>query len=112
MGLDSIWKVPDGVDHPVFKPALNLCGGLFSGSGRGSFRGKVYTDFIEQVSGVSLYQEEMTNQDVVRIADALSVYDPTDEDLNNYDPTVEEINDLSRMFTEYGDVGATLLGWW
>jgi hypothetical protein len=72
----------------------------------------VYAGFIKHVSGVSLYQEEMTNQDVVRIADALSVYDPTDEDLNNYDPTVEEINDLSRMFTEYGDVGATLLGWW
>ena len=112
MGLDSIWKMPDGVNHPAFEPALDLCGGHFSGSGRGSFRGKVYNEFIEHVSGISLYQEEMSNCDVVRIADALSIYDPTDMDLENYDLTAEEVHDLYRMFTEYGDAGATLIGWW
>jgi hypothetical protein len=50
MGLDSIWKMPDGVNHPAFEPALDLCGGLFSGFGQGSFRGKVYNEFIEHVS--------------------------------------------------------------
>jgi hypothetical protein len=48
----------------------------------------------------------------VRIADALSIYDPTDMDLENYDLTAEEVHDLYRMFTEYGDAGATLIGWW
>lgn len=112
MGLDSIWKMPDEQDHPVFEPNLNLCGGLFSGFGQGSFRGKVYNDFIEYVSGVSLYQEEMENGDVRRIATALATYTPTDADLKAYEITFDEVHDLYRMFTEYGDVGATLVGWW
>jgi hypothetical protein len=48
----------------------------------------------------------------VRIADALSIYDPTDMDLENDDLTAEEVHDLYRMFTEYGDRRGNLIGWW
>lgn len=112
MGLDSIWKMPDGVNHPVFDPALDLCGGLFSGFGQGSFRGKVYNEFIEHVSGISLYQEEMSNADVRKVARSLATYDSRSKDLVAFEITLAEIDDLTRMFTEYGDAGATLVGWW
>jgi hypothetical protein len=112
MGLDSIWKMPDEQDHPVFEPNMNLCGGLFSGFGQGSFRGKVYNEFIEYVSGISLYQEEMSNTDVRKVARSLATYDSRSKDLVAFEITPAEIDELTRMFTKYGDAGATLVGWW
>lgn len=90
----------------------HLCDGLFSGSGQGSFRGKVYNEFIEHVSGISLYQEEMSNADVRKVARSLATYDSRSKDLVAFEITLAEIDDLTRMFTEYGDAGATLVGWW
>ncbi len=54
---------------------IQLCGGMNSGTG-GSFRGKVYADVVEHVSGVSLY-EEWIPPDVVRaMAEAFDRCDP------------------------------------
>lgn len=113
MGLDSFWEVPEGTKEPTFDPPLRLCGGMFSGHGKGSFRGKVYYSAIQEVSGVSLYQERMEPGDVKRIADALAAYEPTEEWLERHNIlSMKEWNDLVRMFRGYADVGASLLGWW
>jgi hypothetical protein len=49
MGLDCFW-VRRG--HKVtFDPPLNLVGRVFSGHGKGSFRGQIYANFIKSVSG-------------------------------------------------------------
>ena len=57
MGLDSFWRHPiEGTPDLEFNPPLTLCGGMLSGNGQGSFRGKVYEDVIKSITGVSLYQ--------------------------------------------------------
>jgi hypothetical protein len=116
MGLDSIWALrPEHereveAEHPVFDPPLRLCGGLCSNYGHISFRGGYYSWFIEDVSGVSLYQTRVPNEGIRRIAEALERYTPTPEDLEAF--TQEELNDLKRMFRAYADAGAWLAGWW
>ena len=119
MGLDSFWMYGDEPLYLDFDPELNLIGGMFSGSGAGSFRGKSYSDFIENISGVSLYQEDMPNEDVVRIAEALentsmeTKVSLLKEDWGGMEDNYEQhITDVTRMFRSYADYGATLHGWW
>jgi hypothetical protein len=125
VGLDSIWGSETPIIEPVFDPPLNLCGGLFYGHGSGSFRGKVYAEIIEAVSGISLYREKIPNSDVVKIADALegTPFEIAKEyfvkyygDDKNQEKTDEKnkqaYGDLKRMFRAYADAGATLYGRW
>lgn len=135
MGLDSMWKMPDESDpHPEFDPPVNLCGGMLSGHGAESFRGKVYSPLIEELCGqeCSLYQDEMTNDRVLYIAETLekfmkaadtekcpccgekpaTVCMPPDTWFLKPEFTVQELHDLARVFRVYGDAGATLHGWW
>jgi hypothetical protein len=124
MGLDSYWLKDEETHTPMeleFEPELNLISGIMSGSGSGSFRGKAYSDFIERISGISLYQETMPNSEVHKIANALEDTDTDvmrqyfkdewgfDESKEYYD---QHINDLTRMFRAYADAGAILHGWW
>ena len=119
MGLDSFWKLPKGTRKPVFKPELILVGGLFSGHGKGSFRGKIYSDIIEAITGESLYQEEIPNTTIREMAEKLNNFSPTEAFLKDhaaYKQTpsehLEEYNNLRRMFNEYAKRGASLHGWW
>lgn len=96
----------------MFKPELNLCGGMFSGHGSGSFRGKVYNPVIEEIADVSLYQDEIPNETVRAIADKLEACPFEEAPGNGYGMTAEEYADLKRMFRAYADAGATLKGWW
>lgn len=120
MGLDNYWFVgseddPQEVIVP-FDPPLHLIGGIFSGHGSGSFRGKVYAGVIEAVSGVSIYDDQ-DNATVKRIADALDDYTGNPyEQLEEWGLTQEEaeahFKDLQRMFRAYADRGAWLHAWW
>lgn len=120
MGLDSFWHPPEDTDviPPSFNPELKLCGGMFSAHGQGSFRGKVYNDLIERVTGVSLYQEVIDNDTVRAMADKLaslpvaSVPGSIYKQATSWDTSPEEIKDLQRMFKGYADAGYTLKGWW
>lgn len=108
MGLDSFWVHPDGEDvpHPEFDPPLRLCGGMFSGNGSGSFRGKVYEDLVREVTGHSLYQEVIDNETVRAMADDLAVL----QNCSSRD-NIEQ-KDIARMFRAYADAGFELKGWW
>lgn len=121
MGLDSYWRKPADKEHtqpPVFEPELRLCGGMLSGHGAGSFRGKVYSDLVERVTGESLYQEVIDNATVCKMADALDKWEPVPEPASIYGRqvqwayTIEELRDLKRMFRAYADAGYELGGWW
>lgn len=113
MGLDNFWEVPDPSKAPKFKPKLHLCGGLCSDNGTGSFRGKVYSEVIEGVSGISLYQEVITNEQVKLIADSLQDTEYKHaKKYSGWDLTKEEYADLVRMFTQYAKAGAILKSWW
>ena len=69
MGLDTyaVFPVPtyregeelldlEQAPSHLFAGVDGLCGGMFSGHGNGSFRGKVYNDFVEEITRESLYQ--------------------------------------------------------
>lgn len=113
MGLDSILvnnsRFPfENVD---IDPPLRLCGGMLSGNGSGSFRGKVYNDVVEYVTGVSLYQELIAADVVKQMADKLEA--KTFVQLKNiFDVNEQEWINLQRMFRAYADRGACLAGWW
>ena len=121
MGLDSIWVMPatgdvvDGVivekEHPVFEPPLQLVTGILCNEGI-TFRGKVYDSFIDEISGISLYQVDMSNKDVKDIADALEKLALDADLLSKFDISSIELADLQRMFRTYADAGAILHGWW
>jgi len=115
MGLDNFWELPDGSEPPDLNPPLNLCGGMFSGHGGGSFRGKVYNGLIEEITGVSLYQDKIDNDTIIEMALALSEVDPGSEVIrrhSGWDTAEDEFKDLVRMFMTYAEMGAVLRGWW
>ncbi len=124
MGLDNFWELPKGNKETTFEPPLELCGGMFSSHGEGSFRGKVYNSLIETVTGESLYQEKIKPSTVRKMSASLSSteFDALPEHFRATSPeiassstcsvTKEEYEDLRRMFSVYAGLGASLKGWW
>lgn len=94
-------------------PNNRLCGGMFSGGGN-SFRGKVYADYVEWVTDVSLY-EEIIDADLVKVmAEQLSAV--TEDKFNEFDNewgiTYDEAKDLAKWFSVVADEGGSIVGWW
>lgn len=109
MGLDTYAarSEREGVtqaDVAAFEEAgIELCGGLFSGDG-GSFRGKVYSDLVRSVTGVSLHQEWIPPETVEEMAGAFarSVCAASDR----------EVLELAKFFRVCAERGLGLRGWW
>lgn len=114
MGLDNIWK-KNKEENGVIEGDFKLCGGVFSGHGNDSFRGKVYDRFVEDVTGVSLYGDpetfEVPNETVKQMADDLEATEWRDSYIENYDIEEHEFKDLVRMFRLHADAGHYLLAW-
>ena len=116
MGLDNIWmksKDEQGFVEGEFK----ICGGVFSGHGNESFRGKVYNKFVEDVTGISLYgytpdTNEISNEVVRDMADGLEATEWRDSYIENYDIEEQEFKDLVRMFRLHADAGHYLVAWY
>lgn len=133
MGLDNIWRVPEGTQHPSME--VTLCGGMFSGPGEKtceSFRGKVYSDFIEALSGISLYQDSISGDELEHILACLIEFKKSIEaippgyrllnfindrlesvppDLLEYG--LEGLDSLITMFSIYCEIeGAELVSWY
>jgi len=93
MGLDNIWK-KNKEENGVIEGDFKLCGGVFSGHGNDSFRGKVYDRFVEDVTGVSLYGDpetfEIPNETVKQMADDLEAVEWRDSYIANYDIEKQE----------------------
>ena len=115
MGLDCIWIKPGQDDAFELAEAseLSLCGGMFSGHGNGSFRGKVYNTLIEELTGHSLYSH-LDNDAVKHIATVLenTAYTYLPLDWSGAQMPVEEWEDLKTMFRLYADAGAELAAWY
>ena len=89
----------------------SLVGGMFSGHGSdGSFRGKVYDEDVERITGESLYQEEIDNETVKSMAEAL------EEAASDGDKVLVNDEDhlpaLATWFRVAADNGYTVTGWW
>ncbi len=110
MGLDNYWIMPNQEPHPDFDPPLNLCGGLFSNNGCESFRGKVYASFCQEVMQINLYQDCLSNQELLNANLKLSEWLETESTWENF--SKEEILDIQRMFNKYASLGATLESWY
>jgi hypothetical protein len=108
MGLDSFAMIGDKqMDGKLFEhlPPV-LCGGMFS-DGHSSIRGKVYNEIVEAASGISLYQEKISNSQVAMIAMAL-------EDADNHASNLskKEYNTLIEWFKIIHNNGGWVHGWW
>lgn len=122
MGLDSYFANedwPEDEEGKMIVPEMEdaddiaLVGGILSGHGvNGSFRGKVYNEYVQDVTGESLYQERVPNDVVRQMADALEAYEwGGDEDYWRPEDA-EEADALARVFRHFADEGAELWGWW
>lgn len=100
MGLDNFWSAAVEGD-------FNVCGGMFSGHGNESFRGKVYSDLVERVTGVSLYEDSIDNGTILDMADKL-------EEAAKADPEGPggEVTRLAQMFRAHADAGHSLSSWY
>lgn len=128
VGLDIFAVQVTNAPAEDFK-GISLCGGVFSGTGDSSFRGKVYNSFIEWVTGdeQTLYKESIDSDSVKEIRNQLSLFfvenkDPEKaqnllDDLHNrgiieYSITVDEVCNLLKFFDVCVEKGYTLHGWW
>ena len=110
MGLDSYWKDSKTGEVVHLGKDYKLCGGLMSGHGDGSFRGKVYDSLVEEITGVSLYSERIPNATVKEMASKLAAANT--EELEGFEITPEEFKNLVQMFQDYAEAGCDLSGWW
>ena len=115
MGLDNIWK-KNKDENGFIEGEFKICGGVFSGSGNDSFRGKVYARLVEDITGVSLYGDpetfETPNETVKQMAIDLEETEWRDSYIQNYDIEEQEFKDLVRMFRLHADAGHYLLAWY
>jgi len=115
MGLDNIWKKSKD-ENGFIEGEFKICGGVFSGSGNDSFRGKVYARIVEDITGVSLYGDpetfETPNETVKQMAIDLEETEWRDSYIQNYDIEEQEFKDLVRMFRLHADAGHYLLAWY
>lgn len=130
MGLDTYAAYPK--EHPKYNhdkdasnlvpnnmfPENHLCGGMFSGGGN-SFRGKVYNDWIEYCTGVSLYEEEIPADVVAQMYEnLLKLTNPVifgefnQSGSNEYDIQFQEVQDLLNWFEVVVKEEASVVGWW
>ena len=115
MGLDTyayeaISKRP--MDDGLFQhiPPV-LCGGLLSGNGGcSSFRGKVYAGYVQAVTKVSLYQEEIPNEIVKQMAELLA--GSTGYIAHREGVTAAEAEALAKWFKAVADNNGIVVGWW
>jgi hypothetical protein len=115
MGLDNYWmKNKEEAGH--VEGDFKICGGMLSGHGNDSFRGKVYYRFVEDVTNVSLYGDpetgEIPNETVKEMAADLEATEWRDSYIENYDIVEDEFKDLVKMFRLHADAGHHLVSSW
>jgi hypothetical protein len=117
MGLDTLaGRTPDialtEADRDAFDRAKVL---LCECEGDTSFRGKVYAGLVEDVTGVSLFQEWIPPEVVRRMAAQLEQCDPVVVAAaaeGRYDCSPFEVVELGRFFRLCADRGLGLVGSW
>lgn len=120
MGLDNfVARGPDEEltqeDVEAFKKTdVRLCGGILSGPAD-SFRGKVYSDLIADITGESLYQKWIPPERVKKMYEALVNYDHQ-KDEGKIDPgdlrfDESTLINLRKFFKVCAERNLGLAGW-
>lgn len=111
MGLDNYWK--DGDKDGTVKGEFLVCGGICSGNGNESFRGKVYSGIIEAVTGTSLYEDEIPNSEVLRMNEAIQACTLAKaQEHSPYGIEQEEWDDFKKMWDAHAKAGHRLIAWY
>jgi hypothetical protein len=122
LGLDTYACIRNGdkfklMDEDLFVPNY-LVGGIMSNMGN-SFRGKVYNDYITYVTGFSLYQETIDEEDVKTMANKLAiasermfVIEPGFESRNIYGIDKQTAKELAEWFGIVAKNNGVVCGWW
>ncbi len=123
VGCDTLYEAVEpnksGYMKPkerLFKNVKGLCGGMLSGNGQGSFRGKVYSGLVEEITGESLYQNDITPETCKDMSDKLVEY--AENMKNNIvegeygETTRDEIDALAEFFHVCAENGFHVHGWW
>jgi hypothetical protein len=116
MGLDTYASrsaeeiILNEEDLLAFEAAeISLCGGILSGND-GSFRGKIYSSMIMDVTSQGLYQDWIAPETVQEMYQALLDFDP--EDAYFYDLVSAEVLELRKFFKVCCEQGLGLIGSW
>lgn len=120
MGLDTFAsRSPHDIelndeDLQAFREAnIELRGGIFSGGGNdGSFRGKVYTTLILDLTGFSLYQEWFPPETVHLIFQALLACLPKEKAPPSHENNDNEVLELIKFFKVCSERRLGLINWW
>lgn len=110
MGLDNFWVSEDRQPARV-NGEWCVCGGMCSGHGNDSFRGKVYDSLVEAASGYSLYREYIDPATVRLIADSLSTMTYEEAKTHTDRLCEDEYRSLKAMFRAHADAGHALTRW-
>jgi hypothetical protein len=114
-----------------FEGVPSLTGGMMSGNGNnGSFRGKCYAELVEEVTGYSLYEDELPPPVVNKMASMLrqasdenplqvtpeqALKEMTAAWETGHNNTIElayELNALACWFEACASQGYSVIGWW
>lgn len=122
MGLDNFACIRQG---DTFNPMPNslfaanhLVSGMFS-MDTNRFRGKAYNDYVQYVTGQSLYQELIEECAVVEMAKRLKKFadnaftaEPGFEARNIYGLNKDVAEDLANWFQTVANNNGVVVGWW
>jgi hypothetical protein len=114
MALDNFWILPEGKEHPLFDPCLQIEYSPYS-KDKTAFRGSTYSYFLENEFSITLFKKKVTPQEVKQIAEELKKFVKLHESKTtkwSLSLSNQEILDLSRMFNCYAQLDAGLAGWW
>lgn len=111
MGLDNYWR--DGEEVGTIKGEFAVCGGICSGNGSDSFRGKVYSSIVEAVTGTSLYEDEISNEEVLQMNESIQACTLAKaQEFSTYGIQQEEWDDFKRMWDAHARAGHSLTAWY
>lgn len=119
MGLDTIaYKEFRNGEHinansEWFEGTEELCRGIMH-EDLSWIRGKVYSVVVEEISGISLYTETLSNEAVHKIANSIENYlnDPLRHNLFKGNINTKELRLLGKWFRVAAEKGCYLHGWW
>ena len=112
MGLDNYWK-QDKDTNGIVEGEFQVCGGICSGNGNDSFRGKVYNSIVEEITGISLYQDTISAEDVAMMNEIIqeTTYEGA-KACASYDLRKEEWESFQKMWDAHTKAHHYLISWW
>jgi hypothetical protein len=108
MGLDNYWMKTKGEEGTIEGEFI-----IWNGEpGYSSFRGKVYSDIVKEITGVSLHDAIIPNNVVKEMADCLKDFNFEQISTSRFQLTQEEYNDFVKMFKLHASKGHYLVSSW